>query len=80
MVDYQICNKCIMDTSDPNIIFDQDGVCDYCNNFETTILPGWHTDERGMASLLPTIDKIKNISCFILWFLHLIIHQIFRIE
>lgn len=60
MVDYQICNKCIMDTSDPNIIFDQDGVCDYCNNFETTILPGWHTDERGMASLLPTIDKIKK--------------------
>ncbi|HDL8116189.1 TPA: N-acetyl sugar amidotransferase, partial [Yersinia enterocolitica] len=60
MVDYQVCNKCIMDTSDPNIVFDQDGVCDYCNNFETTILPSWHTDERGMAALLPTIDKIKK--------------------
>lgn len=25
-----------MDTSDPNITFDADGLCDYCCNFEST--------------------------------------------
>lgn len=29
---YQICNKCIMDTTDPEITFDEDGVCKHCKN------------------------------------------------
>lgn len=28
---YKICNRCIMDTSDPDIEFDQDGICNHCN-------------------------------------------------
>ena len=30
---YQICNNCVMDTSDPKITFDLNGVCDFCNNY-----------------------------------------------
>src|SRR3989339_88797 len=29
---YQICKKCIMDTTDPDIKFDERGICNYCNN------------------------------------------------
>jgi len=29
---YQICTSCVMDTTDPNIKFNKDGVCDYCLN------------------------------------------------
>lgn len=59
-MNYRICNRCIMDTSDPNIVFDESGVCDYCNNFDNNIFPNWHTDKRGQEELKPLIDKIKK--------------------
>jgi N-acetyl sugar amidotransferase len=48
-----------MDTSDPNIVFDERGWCDYCNNFELTIKPSWHTDARGESELMQLADKIR---------------------
>lgn len=59
MTKYKICSTCIMDTSDPNIIFNDRGVCDYCNNFETTIKPTWQTDQNGSAALHVLADKIR---------------------
>ncbi len=32
---YQICTRCIMDTSVEDIAFDKDGVCNYCTEFLT---------------------------------------------
>lgn len=55
-----ICTKCVMDTSDPNIVFDENGVCDYYNNFKAVIEPNWHTDERGKKKLEKLSDKIKS--------------------
>lgn len=60
MKSYHVCSKCVMDTSDPNISFDDQGVCDYCRNFETQILPNWHTDERGNHDLCILSDRIKT--------------------
>ncbi|MFA7351322.1 MAG: N-acetyl sugar amidotransferase [Methylotenera sp.] len=57
---YKICNNCIMDTSDPNIKFDERGWCDYCNNFHSTIKPNWHTDARGERELMNLAEKIKQ--------------------
>lgn len=48
---YQICNNCIMDTTDPQIVFDGRGWCEYCNNFDATIKPNWHTDALGVSAL-----------------------------
>lgn len=59
---YRICSNCIMDTTDPNITFDDQGLCDYCQNFNSNILPNWHTDEKGEAELMKIADKIKK-SC-----------------
>lgn len=56
---YQICSRTIMDTSDPNIIFDENGWSDYCINFDRNIAPHWHADERGMAELIGVAEKIK---------------------
>ena len=39
--EYKICRSCIMDTSDPNIVFSHNGVCHYCFNFEEQIKPTW---------------------------------------
>jgi N-acetyl sugar amidotransferase len=49
-----------MDTSDPNIAFDEKGWCDYCNNFYSNILPHWHTDERGAQELSRIVEKIRT--------------------
>lgn len=54
-----ICSHCIMDTSDPNIVFDDRGWCDYCNNYESTIAPNWHTGSRGEAELAKMAERIK---------------------
>lgn len=56
----RICTNCIMDTSDPNIHFDEKGWCDYCNNFHASIKPNWHTDVRGEAELMQIAEKIKK--------------------
>lgn len=59
---YQICNTCIMDTSDPEITFDENGKCDYCHNFEEQIKPSWNTSKQGKKELLLIADKIKEKS------------------
>lgn len=57
---YQICTRTIMDTSDPNIVFNEKGESDYYTNFVETIKPNWHTDEVGYKELMHTADKIKK--------------------
>lgn len=57
---YRICNNCIMDTSDPNIPFDERGHCDYCNNFDATIQPNWHTGSEGISQLAQMADVIRE--------------------
>lgn len=56
---YSQCINCIMDTSDPRIQFDAQGVCEYCNNFKTTIQPSWDTGVQGVAALARMSEQIK---------------------
>ena len=56
----RICTNCVMDTTDPNITFDDQGVCDHCHNYYENILPNWHTDERGWQALEKSIRSIKK--------------------
>jgi len=56
----KICNNCVMDISDPKISFDVRGVCDYCNNYHTNILPNWHPNDHGEKLIEPVINKIKE--------------------
>jgi N-acetyl sugar amidotransferase len=48
-----------MDTSDPDIKFDENGVSDHVHDFELFVKPKWHTDEHGRQVLLKTMQKIK---------------------
>ena len=58
--EYQICTNCVMDTTDSMITFDENGVCDHCNNYYNNILPNWHTDDRGWNALEKIAVKIKK--------------------
>ncbi len=57
---YQICSRCIMDTSDPHIVFNKRGWCNYCQNFESTIRPDWDTDQKGHAILVALAETIRR--------------------
>ncbi len=57
---FQICSKTIMDTTDPNIQFNEKGESDYYTNYINEILPNWHTDQRGLDELSKTAEKIKK--------------------
>lgn len=55
----KICTNCVMDTSDPNIKFDENGVCERCNQYYTQILPSWNNGIGHTEELKDIIDKIK---------------------
>jgi N-acetyl sugar amidotransferase len=55
----QTCKTCIMDTSDPRIQFDNQGSCEYCNNFKAAIQPGWDTGAKGSEALRLMSEQIK---------------------
>ena len=57
--EYQICTNCVMDTTDSKIEFDQNGVCDFCNDYYENILPGWKQGEDGMRELQEIAKKIR---------------------
>ena len=56
----QICTNCVMDTSDSRITFDENGVCDHCNDFYRNVQPNWHTDDLGKQQLAAVIADIKK--------------------
>ena len=51
----QICSNCVMDTSDPNIKFDEQGVCDQCNDYKTNVEPKLNWAKKKVA-----FDRIVN--------------------
>lgn len=57
---YRICTKTIMDSSDPNIVFNNQGESDYYINFIKDILPHWDTGQSGYIQLMKTAEKIKK--------------------
>ena len=58
---YQICTRCVMDTTDPDIVFDDNGYCNHCTNAIERLkqppygLPPKEKDE----ALHQLIEKIK---------------------
>ena len=57
---YQDCTRSVMDTTDPEIQFDEDGVCDHCHDFELNTVPNWHPNEFGDTQLKTLVSKIKQ--------------------
>lgn len=56
---YQTCARCVMDTSDSRIVFDRDGVCDHCRDFEQNVAAQWKRDvETG--GLSDVLARVRN--------------------
>ena len=57
---YQICTCCVMDTSDESIVFDENGVCERCNEYKSRIFPEWNYGKGHEKELNALIEKIKK--------------------
>lgn len=57
---YQRCIRCVMDTTDSKITFDENGVCDHCRNFDKNIKPYWRPRENRFAELEEIARKIRK--------------------
>ena len=61
---YQICQSCVMDTTDEDIVFDEHGVCTRCNEYRERILPHWNHGkghEKELNALIAEINPIIAI-------------------
>lgn len=57
---YQICQCCVMDTSDEDIVFDSNGVCMRCNEYKDRIEPEWNHGIGHEKELQALIRAIKD--------------------
>lgn len=55
----QVCKYTVMDDTDPNIIFDKDGISDYYHNYVNKILPSWNYGNKGEEYLNKISNQIK---------------------
>ena len=59
-MEYKICNQCVMDSSDPALELNNDGICHHCVSFEQHALPNWMPNEKGQQLLQKTVEKNKE--------------------
>lgn len=59
--EYQICKRCIMDTTDIYIEFDENGICNHCRGYDEKlkILP-FKNDKERQQKLEPLVFEIKE--------------------
>ena len=59
MEKYQICTRCIMDTTDPNISFDSKGICNHCHNYDRMYnrLPHGEKREKELEKIVSKMKK-----------------------
>jgi len=55
----KVCTKCVMDTTDPSIVFDDNGICNHCLEFEYKTKLNWFPNKEGSKRLKGIIDEIK---------------------
>jgi N-acetyl sugar amidotransferase len=55
----EICAKCIYDQRTPNIIFDDNGICNYCKQVER-LNDQYQPGKEGQKKLQQIIDEIKS--------------------
>lgn len=58
---YQICTKTVMDTiGDPDITFDENGICNYYHEFKAKLAVRVPPVEEGKKQLAAIVEKIKK--------------------
>lgn len=57
---YQVCTRCIMDTTDSEIEFDENGVCNHCRQYDRLVKTHVFMGEEGERKLAELVERIKK--------------------
>ncbi len=57
---YRICVKCIMDSSDPEIQFDQQGRCNHCRRYDERMANEWFTGDAAQQRLDRLVANVRR--------------------
>lgn len=57
---YQMCQVCVMDTSDPEINFYDENGCNHCIDMRSTLGRDWFMDGAGAVKLNEILERIKR--------------------
>jgi len=57
---YKTCVRCIMDTTDPDIQFDAEGVCNHCHHFDRVTRDGLFHGTDAESRLHRIVEQIKS--------------------
>ena len=57
---YQICVRCVMDTSDPDIRFDAAGVCHHCHAYDEAVIARVRTGAQAKAELDAMCERMRS--------------------
>jgi N-acetyl sugar amidotransferase len=55
----KVCSRCVMDTTASEIVFDQDGVCNFCHHYDTNLVKDLFSDKDGEERIEKLIEQIK---------------------
>jgi N-acetyl sugar amidotransferase len=64
---YQVCNRCVMDTTDSAIEFDEQGICNRCTDFfeRSEVTPDKKPELDGLIHRIKNSAKNKKYDCVI---------------
>lgn len=57
---YRRCTRCVMDTTDPEIAFDADGVCNHCHRYDRRVREEMLPPDEAPAALRQLADEIRH--------------------
>lgn len=60
MSEYRICTRCVMDTTDPEITFDENGVCNHCHTYDRLVKQYVVDGDEGLLQVKRLAEKIRQ--------------------
>jgi N-acetyl sugar amidotransferase len=57
---YQRCSRCVMDTSDPEISFNEKGICNHCLRYNAQLSTRIYRGEEASTKLAALVSSIKK--------------------
>ena len=58
--EYRRCSRCVMDTTDPDISFNEKGICSHCLRYDNLLPFRVHSLESGKEALDSLVARIKH--------------------
>ncbi|HIA12491.1 MAG TPA: N-acetyl sugar amidotransferase [Flavobacteriales bacterium] len=58
---YRVCSRCVMDTSDSQIKFNKDGICNHCTEYFSLVTANQEQHDSNTEKFAGILDTIKKV-------------------